>query len=424
MRGGDQPLADHPILIVDDEPDNRELLTRFLRRKYRPIHEASDGIEGLEILDSQRIDLILTDQRMPRLEGTELLRRAVDIQPRAIRILITGYGDIDTLTSAINDGHTYHIVNKPVELPILDMVVRRALDLYEANIRERELFDAFVHASVSAIEQRDPTTAGHSFRVAAMTTGLAMVVDGVRDGPLAGLRFSRDDIEQIKCASLLHDFGKIGVREAVLVKSHKLPPAQREMLLYRLGESTRAGRVDPERARVYRSMIDHLDDPSTKASGHVRELTELAEACFVEEGDLEYLRVERGSLSELERREIQSHVTGSINFLKQIPWPKRLGRVVDIAGSHHERLNGRGYPTGTVDIPVEAQMMAVCDVYDALVAADRPYKTAVSHQQAIEILWKMTAEGGLSETLLSCFIDRGVYRAMRRDRGGRPSTTH
>src|SRR5262244_733054 len=180
-------LAEHPILVVDDERPNLELIERFLRRKYKKVVTAEDG------------------------------------EP-AMRVLITGQGDVETLTAAINAAQVFQVITKPIDFKVMEMVVQRALEAFEAAAREHELFDAFVYASVSAMEQRDPSTAGHSFRVAMMTTGLAMAVDRVSAGPLADVRFGRDDVAQIKYASLLHDFGKIGVPEEVLVKARKLPP--------------------------------------------------------------------------------------------------------------------------------------------------------------------------------------------------------
>jgi response regulator RpfG family c-di-GMP phosphodiesterase len=406
--------AEHPALIVDDEEDNLDFLERFLRGRLRPVYRARDGEEALAILDRHRVDLILTDERMPRMRGTALLRHAVERQPLAVRILITGYGDVETLTIAINEGHTYQVINKPIELPMLEMVVRNAIEVHETAMRERELFEAFVFASVSAIEQRDPSTAGHSIRVAAMTTGLAMVVDGVSDGPFRDVRFSRDDLEQIKYASLLHDFGKIGVREAVLTKSHKLPPTRFELLQYRLKEATRRGALDDVTARRYHQLVTVLNDPATAASDHVAELATLEASGLVDRDDLEFLRIETGSLSTAERTAIQAHVVETINFLRQLPWPRRFQRVTEIAGAHHERLDGSGYPSGTTAIPLEAQVMAICDVYDALVASDRPYKTAVDRDRALGILAAMARDGSINADLLELFVARRVYRAMRR----------
>ena len=98
----------------------------------------------------------------------------------------------------------------------------------------RDLFEGFVKASVSAIEARDPTTSGHSFRVAELTVGLAEIVDGCQSARDADLRFSADEMMELRYAALLHDFGKVGVREHVLVKSKKLYPADLERIRHRV----------------------------------------------------------------------------------------------------------------------------------------------------------------------------------------------
>jgi response regulator RpfG family c-di-GMP phosphodiesterase len=411
--------AAHPILAADDEPSNLDLLARILRRRSRTVLLASDGEEALDILGRQRVDLIIADQRMPKLAGTELLRRARDLQPDAMRVLVTGYADVDTLTAAINESQAFQVLCKPVDVRVLDLVVQRALEAHESHQREKELFEAFILASVSAIEQRDPSTAGHSVRVAAMTTGLAMVVDGVGDGPLADVRFTREELDQLKYASLLHDFGKIGVRESILVKSHKLPPARRALLSERIRLSIEHGRVDAERGEVLARLLAQLDDPGVSSRQNEAGLAELAASGLIEPDDMAYLRIDRGSLSDAERAAIRAHVQGTISFLRQIPWPPRLGRLVEIAGAHHEKLDGTGYPKGTTNIPVEARMMTICDIYDALVAADRPYKTAISHEAALDILHGMERCGEIDGALLACFVERRVFRVLRQvQRGG------
>ncbi len=416
-------FSEHPILVVDDELPNLELIERFLRRKYRNVVVAHDSEQALWYLETQGVHLVIADQKMPKLEGIALLNHARRLQPNAMRVLVTGYVDVETLTSAINAAAVYHVITKPIDFKVLDMTVLRALEAHEAVEREHELFDAFVYASVSAMEQRDPTTAGHSFRVAQMTTGLAMVVDKISDGPLAGVKFSREDLEQLKYASLLHDFGKIGVPEEILLKPRKLPKARSENIAQRINYGAAAGHWDGRQAEKLAGLLRTLDDPGLSAAAHAAEIATLVEAGVVDDEDLEYLRIESGSLSPAERRLIESHVQNTVRFLKQIPWPRRLARVTEIAAGHHEKLNGRGYPLGTSDIPVESRMMAICDIYDALCANDRPYRVAASHERAVEILTSMRDAGELDPLLLEIFLDRRVYQALKQHkRHMRPGT--
>jgi HD-GYP domain-containing protein (c-di-GMP phosphodiesterase class II) len=127
-------------------------------------------------------------------------------------------------------------------------------------------------------------------------------------------------------------------------------------------------------------------------------------------GEVQVLSIPKGSLSAAERREIESHVTHTFRFLTQIPWTRTLKRVPEIAYAHHEKLDGKGYPRAinTELIPVQSKMMAICDIYDALTASDRPYKKAVPHALAIDILHKEAAGGQLDPQLLKIFIEADV----------------
>jgi response regulator RpfG family c-di-GMP phosphodiesterase len=388
-------------------------MERFRRRKYKKVVVAQDGEQAIWYLETQGVHLVLCDRRMPKVDGVEILLQAKRLQPKAMRILMTGLMDVETLTSAINAAQVFQVITKPIDFKVLDMTVRRALEAHEAQEREHELFDAFVYASVTAMEQRDPTTAGHSFRVALMTTGLAMAVDRASDGPFAGVHFSREDVEQIKYASLLHDFGKIGVPEDVLLKPKKLPQERALLLEQRIRHAAELGQLDAVAAQRLTEAMHRLNEPTTSAAAHAADL-ELLERCgLADDVDMEFLRIERGSLSASERRAIEAHVLGTVRFLKQIPWPRRLARVTEIAAAHHEKLNGRGYPQGVREIPIESRMMTICDVYDALCASDRPYRIAASHDRAMDILATMRDDGEIDGLLLDVFLERRVFQALK-----------
>ncbi len=125
------------------------------------------------------------------------------------------------------------------------------------------------------------------------------------------------------------------------------------------------------------------------------------------------LSVRKGSLTPQERREIQAHVTHTRDFLAVLPWPPELAQVPDIAAAHHEKLDGSGYPNGLLgeQIPLPSRVMAVCDIYDALTAMDRPYKSAVSADHALAILTDEARLGLLDQDLVQIFIDGNIYRS-------------
>ncbi|HEX7153905.1 MAG TPA: HD domain-containing phosphohydrolase [Thermoanaerobaculia bacterium] len=321
--------------------------------------------------------------------------------------------------------------------------------LYESIER---LFEGFVTASVTAIEQRDPTTSGHSFRVADLTVELARVVDRVEDGPFASVRFSPDQIREVRYASLLHDFGKVGVREQVLVKEKKLYPLQLEAIRGRFDFAMKAIENDVNKRKLeylltrgrdgYEQFCAQLDGEMAEEIGRLqRDFAFIAtsnEPTVLPEGDFHYLQqlatrdyydirgqrrllldpeearilsIRKGNLDATERLEIESHVTHTFNFLQKIPWTKDLSSVADIAFKHHEKLNGRGYPNRLPadQIPLQSRMMTIADIYDALTASDRPYKRAVPTERALDILTMEVKEGFLDQSLVTTFIDARVY---------------
>ena len=303
------------------------------------------------------------------------------------------------------------------------------------------LFEGFVRASVVAIEARDPTTAGHSERVATLTVGLARAVEAAPPEPWRGVVFQPEDLRQLRYAALLHDFGKVGVREHVLVKANKLHPGELALVAARfdlvratleaerlraLLEGRPAGEVEARRAELeaFWELVVASNRPTVLPQESFERLGQMARRTFVDPSGTErpYLRPEevawlsipKGSLSGEERREIESHVTHTFNFLSRIPWTRALRRVPDIAHGHHEKLDGRGYPRGVpaTAIPVETRMMTIADIFDALTASDRPYKRAVPAQGALDILRAESRAGALDQGLLGVFVEAGVWRGV------------
>jgi HD-GYP domain-containing protein (c-di-GMP phosphodiesterase class II) len=314
----------------------------------------------------------------------------------------------------------------------------------------RDLFNAFVDASVTAVESRDPTTSGHSKRVATLTVGLAEKVDAIDAGPFREVRFSRDQLQEIRYASLLHDFGKVGVREKVLIKGKKLYVGELMLVRQRFAyikrtleaehlraklEQVQSGHNSPELLvemdRAYDAQREEIDsllrmivqanEPTILEEESFRALMDLTTRSFADgEGgrqpfltpnEVSALSIRKGSLSEKERREIESHVTHTFKFLSEIPWTGEFRKVPEIAYAHHEKLDGTGYPRRlkAVEIPMQSRMMAISDIFDALVAWDRPYKKAVPVERALGILRDEAGTGKLDRQILDVFIDARIY---------------
>jgi len=321
------------------------------------------------------------------------------------------------------------------------------------------LFEGFVTASARAIEQRDPTTSGHSERVAILTLGVADVVSKIERGRFADVNFTTAQIKELRYAALLHDFGKVGVREDVLLKRNKLHEHELDLLQMRfefvrtlrekelgdrkvqalLGEDRESALLqfadwDSELETELREMNHFLEvvlranDPLLQAMDDVtfqRQQNALAKMRHVYYSDrarrtrpllrdheLRSLAVRRGSLDDTERKEIERHVSHTFDFLAQIPWTRDYQSVPTIAYCHHERCNGTGYPRGLTksEIPIQARMMTVVDIYDALTASDRPYKKACSPDRAIDILHLEAREGHVDRDLLDVFVTYKVWK--------------
>jgi HD-GYP domain-containing protein (c-di-GMP phosphodiesterase class II) len=314
-----------------------------------------------------------------------------------------------------------------------------------------ELFEGFVTASVTAIESRDPTTSGHSSRVAALTVGLAEAVSRCPTGPYRALRFSADELRELRYAALLHDFGKVGVREHVLVKSKKLYPADLDRIRQRIevlrrdlelsatrrkldwavhrglaGYAEQAAALDAELAAAIAELDEALDviltlnEPSVHSQDFASQLLRITSRAGEDHGlggplltpaEAGVLAISRGSLTEAERREIQQHVVHTFDFLTKIPWTRELRRIPEIARSHHEKLDGSGYPRGVrgLDIPVQSRVMTIADIYDALTATDRPYKKAIRAEEALDTLRAEQRAGALDGDLLDIFIEARIF---------------
>jgi len=322
----------------------------------------------------------------------------------------------------------------------------------------RNLFEGFIKASVTAIESRDPTTSGHSERVADLTVSLAVTVDSINVGKFKEVKFSSNDIREIKYASLLHDFGKIGVRENVLVKAKKLYPHELEILQYRFkyikkcmelnftkrkleflmeNPKDKALEYFDELGKLYFEKMGELDsitnliltsnEPSilpeeasdklnTISNMYFEDIDDNNKIAYLTSYELESLSIKKGSLREDERLEIESHVSHTYEFLSKIPWTNELKKVPNIAHAHHEKLDGTGYPRRIVseNIPFQSKMMAISDIYDALTASDRPYKKAMPVEKALDILGFEVKGNKLDPELYKLFVDAKIFEVVKR----------
>jgi HD-GYP domain-containing protein (c-di-GMP phosphodiesterase class II) len=337
----------------------------------------------------------------------------------------------------------------------LSLASQAAIAIVNAQHEEeiKQLFEGFITASVVAIESRDPTTSGHSNRVGSYSIQLAQCVERGGRGRYRDVRFSSQDLRELRYAALLHDFGKIGVREHVLTKAKKLFPDELSRIDLRLDHVSTCMRWQCDRDKLrllldtkpedpkplfeeldrdlslklkdleeLKAFLKRVNEPMPLTASDLDRLKRLVQSPFRDpEGQARHLllpdemmrlSIPRGTLSPEERAEIESHVTHTYRFLSRIPWTRDLRRVPDIAHAHHEKLDGSGYPQHLAEghIPVASKIMTVCDIYDALAAADRPYKKAMPPEKALGILQEEVKTGKLDQELVDIFIESQVYQ--------------
>ncbi len=299
-------------------------------------------------------------------------------------------------------------------------------------------FENFVMAAVEAVETRDPPTSGHSFRVAQYSVSIAN-----RINELKGIDESHPDainLKELNYAGILHDFGKIYIDPYIFLKAKKLYPSDYSLLCLRHkyllrnidydylkkqrnSDFSQYARYEKERENIRKeltnihSLIDQLNEPALLSKdpdellGAIRAFPlpnstgidgELI-PILTDEETLN-LRTKRGSLNIYERAQIEKHVAYSYEFVKRIPWPPEYARIPEYILNHHEFLDGSGYPNHTTakNIPIQSRILTVADIYDALTAADRPYKKAVSKERAILILKEEAEKEKLDKSIVGC----------------------
>jgi HD-GYP domain-containing protein (c-di-GMP phosphodiesterase class II) len=317
-------------------------------------------------------------------------------------------------------------------------------------------FESFVRAAVSAIDLRDPATAGHSVRVAKLVTTLAEDVERKESGPYRDVRFSPEQMRALRFAALLHDVGKIAVPESLLLKAKKLPAGGWERIdarfdlirrtieleSCRTGTSSSSSRGHEAELAIRLSQLEHYRDvvrianePSVLDAPVAAELLVIAQRTFerpdgsvapyLTPEEVHYLQLPKGTLDDRERVTVEGHVTASRDLLSDIPWTDDLKGLVTYAYGHHELLNGDGYPQQLAgdEIPLQTRLITVADIFDALTASDRPYKPAVSVERALEMLQADAAAGQLDPELVKIMVESESDRRHAARRESEPTSS-
>jgi len=320
-------------------------------------------------------------------------------------------------------------------------------------IQLEELFESFINLMNTAIDEKSPYTGGHCQRVPQLTMMLAETVSEMSEGPLASFNMNDKDRYELKIAGLLHDCGKVTtpvhvvdkatkletiydrihiidtrfevlkrdaelalLKEKALLVAHGAAQAEHDAADARYRERLR--RMDDDRAflracNVGGEAMRETDQERVRAIARYRWTdTSGHEANFLSEDELKNLTIRAGTLTGDERQIINHHIVATIKMLEALPWPKHLMNVPEYAGGHHERMDGKGYPKGLTrdQMSVQARVMGIADIFEALTAKDRPYKKGKTLSESLEILGRMRLNGHVDPDLFDVFVRKKVYR--------------
>jgi HD-GYP domain-containing protein (c-di-GMP phosphodiesterase class II) len=307
------------------------------------------------------------------------------------------------------------------------------------------LFEAFIHLINTAIDDKSPYTGGHCERVPALTMMLAEAVSRTTLGEFKDFVMTDKDRRELKIAGLLHDCGKITTPVHVVDKATKLQTIfdriqlvdTRFEVLKRDAEIALPTRIREkgEEAAIraeYAERVRQLDDDreflrhcnvgseamSAAAQERVRQIAtyqwrngdgEMSN--FLNDEEVENLTIRSGTLTPAERGIINRHIDITIKMLESLPWPRHLKNVPEYAGGHHERMDGKGYPRGLrrEQMSIQARVMGIADIFEALTAKDRPYKKGKTLTESLTILGKLKLGGHVDPDLFDVFIREKVY---------------
>ena len=318
----------------------------------------------------------------------------------------------------------------------LEMVTRSGI--VSANAIERtfinadmsSVFDGFVRSIIAVMDARDPASAGHSMRVAQYALFTAQAIQASQEPAFQNVTFTRNHLDELRFAALLHDIGKVVLRRDLLLKAGKLHSSDYQHLLEKLDlfaawfatqspESLKDEYRSPQQFEHYREMVTRVQQSQAVANRKDRELIEEMAHTFIRPcpsiplltaKERESLLIQRGTLNHEERMEIQRHALISWQYLSQIAWPQRWANVPIYVLQHHEKLNGTGYPYGISgdQIFLQSRIITVCDIFDALTGGDRPYKTRYSFGEAAQILQREARDGALDAGIVDLFVSRVI----------------
>lgn len=298
----------------------------------------------------------------------------------------------------------------------------------------RQMFNGLLKSLSVVLEGRLYSTYGHCYRVSEYAVRIARAINDALNAQFKGKRFSDDEIMAIRIGAFMHDIGKLNVPEKLIHKVNRLFEEQGQIvemrfavLLHQLKAEGKKSELDE--ARKDMEFVRHANDPRNNMSEAdiarvkaiaARWTVELAEKTvpILTPEEVEALTITYGNLTGSERKGIEQHAIESWNILKRVSWPRQLNFVPNIAASHHEKIDGSGYPWKLVgdQIPIEGRITAISDIFEALTAQDRAYKPPFSIQKSLAILQDMVDKGKLDKEIFEVFVKNKIYLTFADDK--------
>ncbi|TYB30670.1 MAG: GAF domain-containing protein [Candidatus Mcinerneyibacterium aminivorans] len=300
------------------------------------------------------------------------------------------------------------------------------------------LFNSFVKVMATAIDERTPYNKKHTERVANYTIKIAEKINEIDTGRFKDIEFSDNELAELNMAAWLHDVGKVAIPVNVMNKSTKLESTEAgfsgvklRMKIYKkdLDVKLLKNLIDKkdykkqlEKINQYLQIIKNINVQNKPLSdSQVEKLKKIYNdrylsssgeyKKFIKENEYKKLSIRKGTLSFREREIMKNHVVITKKLLEQMPFIDKYKNVTEIATSHHEKLNGEGYPNKKTEeeIPLGGKILAVADLYDALTASDRPYKKRIENEKAFDIMRRAAEMREIDKDLLEIFITNKLY---------------
>ncbi len=434
-KGHRIPLPDIPIFGVDGCPNDRMVAAYAAAHQTTVNIEDAQRAEGFDFSGTREFN-----QRTGYVSQSFLTVPLIDHHRETVGVLQL-INAIDPTTGAIRafTAEDQRLAESLASQAAIAFTKRRLID------QLAELFESLVTLINNAIDEKSPYTSKHCARVPVLTMMIAEAVHKTETGPLADFHMTDPDRYELRIAGLMHDCGKITTPVHVMDKATKLQALfdrihlidARLEVLRRDAAIARLERLIAQPAEAdaieaaYQERLRELDEDQaflrrcniggeTMAAADQDRVSRIAvyrwkdargeEHPFLSADEEACLRIPRGTLTEAEREIINHHIVSTIHMLEALPWPRHLRRVTEYAGGHHERVDGKGHPKGLTgaQMSVQSRIMAIADIFEALTAADRPYKHPKPLSECLAIMGRMAREGHIDRAIYDVFVAEGI----------------